>query len=70
MRTLVDLLWYRSPFAATAELRTPHLQAVEVQVDDRRRVQREHLAENQAADDRDAQRQTQLGAGARAECQR
>src|SRR2546422_5302742 len=65
---LVDLLWY--PHCASAvELCTPDLHAVEIQVDDRCRVQRQHLAEDQATDDGDAQRPAQLRAGAHTECQ-
>src|SRR4030095_13461771 len=71
MCTLVEFLWYRrSLFAPTAELRTPELEAVEIQVDDRCCVQGKHLAENQATDDVDAQGTAQLRANARAECQR
>ena len=45
-------------------------QPIEREIDDRRGVQRQHLAEDQAADDRDAQRPAQLRAGAGAERQR
>src|SRR2546427_13306673 len=48
---------------------TPELQAVEIQVDDRRGVQRQQLAEQQTADNRDAQLPAQLRARARAEHQ-
>ena len=41
--------------------------AIERQVDDRRRVEREQLAEEQAADDRDPERTPQLRADAVAE---
>ncbi len=37
-------------------------QAVEAEVDHRRREQRQHLADDQAADDREAERMAQLGA--------
>ena len=46
------------------------LQPVEEQIDHRRRVERQHLADDQPADDRDAQRPPQLGARAGAERQR
>ncbi len=45
------------------------LQAVEVQIDDRGGVERQHLADDQAADDGDAERAAQFGAGAGAERQ-
>ena len=48
----------------------PHRQAIEIEVDDRRREQREHLADDQAADDGDAERLAQFGAGAGTEHQR
>jgi len=48
----------------------PAAEAVKPQVDDRRGVERQQLAEQQAADDRDAQRPPQFGAGAGAEGQR
>ena len=44
-------------------------QPVEAEVDDRRGVEGEHLAEDQAADDGDAEGAAQLGAHARAEGQ-
>src|ERR1700761_5461112 len=44
--------------------------AVEPLIDHRRREQRQQLAEQQAADDRDAERMTQFGARASAEHQR
>src|ERR1700719_1053962 len=49
--------------AAAGEAR----EAVEAEIDDRGREQRQHLAQDQAADDRDPQRVTQFGAGAGAE---
>ena len=45
-------------------------QPVEGEVDHRRGEQRQHLADDQAADDGDAERMAQLGAGAGAEHQR
>src|SRR5713101_3943238 len=63
---LIDLLWY-AHFASAVELCKPDLRAVEIQIDDRCGVQRQHLAENQATNDGDAQRPAQLGASARAE---
>src|ERR1700730_9858369 len=47
----------------------PGLQAVEVEVHDRRGEQREHLAEDEATDNGDAERPAELGARARAEGQ-
>src|SRR5438045_2890587 len=49
---------------ATAE---PLGEAVEVQVDDRGRVEGQDLAEDQAADDRDAERAAEFGADAAAQ---
>src|SRR5690348_18418784 len=48
----------------------PPREAIEVEVDDRRRVERQQLREQQAADDRDAERAAQLGPGAGAQRQR
>ena len=48
----------------------PGLQAIHVDVDDGRGEEREHLAEDEAADDGDAQRTAQLGANAGAERER
>src|SRR5262245_47269047 len=45
----------------------PGLQALEVEVDDRRDVEREHLREQQAADDRQAKRRARAAAGAEAD---
>jgi hypothetical protein len=45
----------------------PEAEAVEIQIDDRRRVKREHLADDQAADDRDAERPPQFRAVAEAD---
>src|SRR5690349_7510209 len=45
-------------------------QPVEVEVDDRRREERQHLREDQPADDRDAQRAAQLAAGPEADRER
>ena len=60
--------------AAGATLRThafdPEPEPIQIQIDDRRRVQRQHLADHQAADDGDAERSAQLRAGAAAERQR
>ena len=47
-----------------------HRQAVEIKVDDRRGEQREHLADDQAADNGDAERLAQFGAGSGTEHQR
>ena len=58
-----------SPFASLMKLCTPTLYAVEIQVDDWCRVQREHLAEHQVPNDGNAQRPAQLRAGARAKGQ-
>src|ERR1039457_7680924 len=44
--------------------------AVEVEIDDGRRVERQHLAEDQATHDRDAERTAQLGPWAAAESER
>src|SRR5262249_40185426 len=63
---LVYLHWY-AHCASAAELETPEPQAVEIQVDDRRRVQRQQLAKNQATDNGDAQRPAQLRASTGAE---
>ncbi len=43
----------------------PQPQAIQIQIDDRRRVERQHLADGKAADDRDAERLAQLRAFAR-----
>ena len=56
--------------AGSAPMREARAQIVEEDVDHRRGVQRQHLAEDQAADHRDAQRLAQLRADARAERQR
>ena len=50
--------------------RQPRSQAVEHQIDHRRGEQRQHLADDQAADDGDAQRPAQFRAGAVAQHQR
>ena len=47
----------------------PEAEAVEIEIDDRRGEEREHLADDQAADDGDAERAAQFGAGAGAERQ-
>jgi len=47
----------------------PGLQAVHVDVNNRGSEEREHLAENEAADDGDAQRAAQFGADTRSERQ-
>ena len=54
---------------AHARLR-PQAEAVEIEIDHRRRVERQHLADHQPADDRDAERPAQLGAFAEADRQR
>src|SRR5690242_9749064 len=48
----------------------PLLQPVEIEVDDRRRVEREQLAQRKAAHHRIAERLPQLGAGAGSERER
>ena len=51
-------------------VRAPSLrEAIEREIDDRRRVQREELRQREAADDRDAERPTQLRPGAAADGQ-
>src|SRR5512140_560218 len=45
----------------------PGLQALEVQVDDRRDIEREHLRKKQAADHRDAERHASAAARAEAD---
>src|SRR5579883_2284715 len=47
----------------------PGLQAVEIEIDNRRRIEGEHLAEREAADHRIAERLAQLRACARAKHQ-
>src|SRR5690348_15615128 len=49
---------------------TAAAEAIEQEVDDRRREQREDLTRDQAADDRDAERLPQLGAFAEADRER
>ena len=49
--------------------REPDAQPVEVEINDRRRVERQRLAEDQPADDRDAQRPAQFRAVRRAQRQ-
>jgi hypothetical protein len=66
---LGDLRWSAHGAAVVASC-TPDLQAVEIQVDDRCGVQHQHLAEDQAAHNRDAQGPAQLRARAGAERQR
>src|SRR5215510_2595586 len=66
---MVYLLWY-AHFAFAVAPCAPELEAVEIQVDDWRGVQRQHLAEKQTTDNRNAQRPAQLRANARAERQR
>src|ERR1051326_505990 len=44
--------------------------AVEIQIDDRRGEQRERLADNEPADDAEAERLAEFGAGAESESQR
>ena len=48
---------------------TPKAEAIEVEVNDGRRVQRQQLAEDQSADDRDAERPTKFGSLAEADHQ-
>src|SRR5258708_35145889 len=48
----------------------PEAEAIEVEVDDRRRVEGEELAHEQAADDRNAERAAQLRAVAEADRER
>ena len=47
----------------------PQAEAIHIQIDDRRRVKRQHLAHDQAADNRDTQRRPQFGTIARAQRQ-
>src|SRR6266850_3511573 len=61
-RMLLDLLQLR--FEAAPE---DAVDAVKIEVDDRRDVERQELRHAQAADHRDAERLAQLGAGAGAE---
>src|SRR5262245_33164970 len=54
--------------AATAsQAAAPEGEAIEVQIDDGRRVEGEELAQEEPADDGDAERAAELGAGAGAE---
>jgi len=48
----------------------PRLQAVHVDVHDRRRKEREHLAEDEAADDGNSKWAAKFGSDTRAECER
>ena len=68
------LLRYRLPSARSLTRRPPLRQPVpnpiERQINHRRRIKRQHLAEDQTADDRDSQRPPQLRADAAAERQR
>src|SRR5262245_11368485 len=66
---LIEPLWHCFQLAAPMQARTPDLEAIEVQVDDRGGVQGQQLAENQAPHDGDPQRPPQLGARACAERQ-
>src|SRR5262245_16650871 len=50
--------------------RPPVLQPVEIEIDNRRRIEREDLADDEAADDCDAKRLPHLGPGAAAERER
>src|SRR5690348_16036940 len=69
------LLIARGSFGGRAARRGPApggdaaLEAVEVEVDHGRREERQELREDQSADDRDAERMTELGARAGAEHQ-
>src|SRR5438093_545584 len=47
-----------------------HAEALHIEIDDRRRVERQQLAQQEATDDGDAERATKLGARARPERQR
>ena len=64
--------WHQCPVGntrgrpAAAELPEPQAEAIEVEIDHRRRVERQHLAHDQAADDGDAERPAQLAAVAEA----
>ena len=66
--------WRRRPAARRSGLRHRLLdfavEPVERQIDHRRRVERQQLAQQQAADDGNAERETQLGAGAAFDRQR
>ena len=59
-----------APGATSRRARQPPRQPVEIEVNHRRRVKRQQLAEDQAADDRDAEGPPQFRARARAECER
>src|SRR3954467_115814 len=50
--------------------RAPQAQPIEIEIDHRRRVERQHLADQQPADDRDTERPTKLVALARAHDER
>ena len=58
------------PTDSARALREARRQPVEGEVDDRRRIERHHLAHEQPADDRDAERMAELGSHARAEGER
>src|ERR671924_1901599 len=66
--SLSQLLWHRYPFVTPVTPCTPDLEAIEIEVNDRRGIQGQKLADDQAADDSDAQRVAQLRAGTRTEC--
>src|SRR5260370_40858044 len=68
---LVGMDGSRSWRGGTRELPPePGLQAVHVNINDRRGEKRQHLAEDEPADDSDAQRTAQLGANSNAKSER
>src|SRR6266446_1487789 len=58
------------PEGPHAGAREPQPEAVEIEVDDGRRVESQQLAHEEAADDRDTERPTELRADARTERER
>ena len=56
--------------AAVPETLAPGTKPIHVQIDHRRRIKRQHLAEDEAADDRDTERLSKLAAVAHADRQR
>src|SRR5262245_3715878 len=62
-------LWSGS-WLAVAESLEPKAEAIEVEIDDRRGVEGEHLAHDEAAHDGDAERTAEFGAGAGADDER
>ena len=60
----------RSGGAGRAARPQPQSQPIEVEVDDRRRIKGQRLADDEAANDRDAERLAKLAAHAEGEAQR